>query len=156
MKIFLCDIDGTVADLTHRLKYIAKDQRDDKGKRIHPNWKKFFAACVMDEPITPVIETIQLLSRAGARIIMMSGRSDEVRYETEQWLKEHDVPFDSMYMRRAGDTRQDAIVKAELLAQVVDAYPFSEIVAVFDDRQQVVDMYRDMGIKVYQVAPGDF
>jgi phosphoglycolate phosphatase-like HAD superfamily hydrolase len=156
MKIFLCDIDGTVADLTHRLQYIDKDARDEHGKRVRPNWRKFFQYCVYDMPITPVIETIQLLHKAGALIVMMSGRSDEVRGETEQWLKQYDVPFDAMFMRKAGDSRQDSIVKEELLAQVLDAYPFSEIVGIFDDRDQVVNMYRSKGYKVFQVAKGDF
>jgi len=31
-----------------------------------------------------------------------------------------------------------------------------DIFAVFDDRQQVVDMWRDNGLTVFQVADGDF
>jgi hypothetical protein len=56
-------------------------------------------------------------------------------------------------MRKAGDYRQDAIVKAEWLeALPEDQRP----VLAFDDRQQVVDMWRAHGVRCCQVAPGDF
>jgi len=31
-----------------------------------------------------------------------------------------------------------------------------DVVCVFDDRQKVVDMWRDMGLTCMQVAPGNF
>lgn len=53
-------------------------------------------------------------------------------------------------MRAAGDYRQDAIVKAEILEQILaDGYePF----LVVDDRPQVVDMWRSYGIVTLQCA----
>jgi len=65
-------------------------------------------------------------------------------------------------MRKDGNHREDAAVKSELLDQVLSSYPQvpdrpnQKIAGVFEDRQQVVDMYRARGLRVFQVAKGDF
>ena len=90
---------------------------------------------------------------AGHRVEVWSGRSDEVRPESEAWLNQHAIGYAALWMRKAGDYRQDAIVKAEWLeALPEDQRP----VLAFDDRQQVVDMWRAHGVRCCQVAPGDF
>ena len=143
--IYLCDIDGTIADCQHRIHFIAEK-----------NWRGFFAAVDQDTPIWPVIQTIRLLKAAGVTIIMMSGRSDECKDATKAWLRQYDVPYDDLFMRKAGDHRPDNIVKEQMLEKVGQTYDLSNIVAIFDDRQQVVDMYRSKGYKVFQVAEGKF
>lgn len=145
--IYLFDIDGTLADLRHRLHFI-----QDKPA----NWDAFFEACSDDCPIEDVVSLCRVLSQTGARIILVSGRSDAVRDKTIRWLKDFDVLFDSLYMRKAGDHRQDNIVKSELLDQVLADCGWEEIAGVFEDRDQVVEMYRQRGLRVYQVADGDF
>lgn len=146
--IYLVDIDGTLADCEHRLHFIQTKPAD---------WRGFFAACVWDSPIPEVIQTVKLLAAAGARIIYLSGRSDEILDETGQWLRDQNLPDHlNIYMRKAGDHREDSIVKAELLAQVQEDWDSEEILGVFEDRQQVVDMYRSKGLRVYQVAAGKF
>ena len=69
-------------------------------------------------------------------------------------MQKFDVVFDALYMRQQGDYRQDSIVKVELLQQIRDKYGNPYL--WFDDRQQVVDAIRAAGVKVLQVAPGDF
>jgi hypothetical protein len=59
-------------------------------------------------------------------------------------------------MRKSGDHREDHVVKGELLDQILKDRHLSELGAVFEDRQQVVDMYRERGLRVFQVAPGNF
>jgi len=64
------------------------------------------------------------------------------------------VNFDELFMRPEGDMRPDNIVKAELFDTYVrDNY---DVQFVIDDRDQVVDMWRRMGLACLQVAPGDF
>jgi hypothetical protein len=72
--IYLCDIDGTVADISHRLHFIQQKPSD---------WRGFFKACPGDTPIKEVIEVIQSLTSYGNNVIMVTGRSDEVRKDTE-------------------------------------------------------------------------
>ena len=92
---------------------------------------------------------------AGHRVVFLSGRSDKCRTATETWLKKHvAVPFDALHMREHGDNRRDSIVKVELFdAHVRDAY---DVTCVLDDRDQVVEAWRALGLTVFQVAEGDF
>lgn len=147
---YIFDLDGTLADLSHRLHHITG------GKK---NWDAFFDSCSKDIPITEVVEVARALSmRNAAMIAVITGRSDRVEEETWDWLIDNGIPFNTLYMRSDGDHRDDAVVKAELLNRfVADCRVLpGEIAGVFEDRKQVVDMYRKRGLRVYQVAPGDF
>ena len=97
---------------------------------------------------------MKLRRTPGAQTILCSGRSDDTRAVTEKWLSDNRIPFDALFMRRAGDYRQDSIVKVELLAQIRQWH--GEPYIWFDDRNQVVDAIRAQGVRVLQVAPGDF
>lgn len=89
-----------------------------------------------------------------ATIILVSGRRDDCRDETEQWLHDNGVPFDHLFMRKAGDERNDDIVKYELFDEHIRRR--YNVLGVFDDRNRVVAMWRAIGLKCYQVADGDF
>jgi len=151
---YLFDIDGTVADLRHRLHHI----------KIAPkNWNAFFAEVKNDAPIEHMRTLIYHLveGQSGAmdehktRIVFMSGRMERCRADTEAWLVKHHFPAHAaLYMRAEGDYRSDDIVKAELLQRVI-ADGFKPRMA-FDDRDRVVKMWRDNGIPCAQVAEGDF
>jgi hypothetical protein len=146
MKIAM-DLDGTLADITHRLHFIQHERSKDK------DWPSFFRASVDDKPIAPMIALAQSLVLAGHAVDIWSGRSDVVRFETEAWLNRHAIGYRTLRMRRDGDYRKDCIVKQEWL----DGLPsFERPDIAFDDRQQVVDMWRRNGIRCAQVAPGDF
>ena len=145
--IYIFDIDGTIADLSHRLHFIQQKPAD---------WKAFFAACKDDKPIPEVITVLQTLSREGHFIVLITGRSDECKPQTIQWLGLNMIDQDLLYMRKKGDHRQDDVVKAELLQLYIDEFKPPKIDGVFEDRQQVVDMYRSKGLRVFQVDKGDF
>jgi hypothetical protein len=112
----------------------------------------FFADCVNDLPNWPAIWTLQALQRAGYYIHVFSGRSDEVREETIDWLEAFNVPYDHFRMRAADDFTPDE----ELKRQWITEYDRSQILCVFDDRSKVVQMWRSLGLACFQVAPGDF
>lgn len=145
--IYIFDIDGTLADCTHRLPLIQNGQ---------PDWKAFFAACDKDAPIKEVITLLQILGNEGHFIVLISGRSDECKDATLAWMDEQMCEFDLIYMRKQGDHRQDSVVKSELLDLYISEFKPPKIDGVFEDRQQVVDMYRARGIRVFQVADGKF
>ena len=146
--IYICDIDGTVADISHRLHFIRKEPKD---------WRGFFAACPQDQPILPVILTIRALRDSGAQIVFVTGRSDEIRKETVEWLGKFQlVNRSALFFRQQGDHREDKILKSELLDQVLELFPAETIAGVFEDRKQVVEMYRSRGLTVFQVADGDY
>ena len=90
----------------------------------------------------------------GHKVILCSGRGSETRDRTVAWMDANEIPFHALYMRRAGDYRQDSIVKVELLEEIRADYGNPYL--WFDDRTQVVDAIRAQGVRVLQVAPGDF
>lgn len=145
---YLFDMDGTLADLSHRLHHV-----NTKPK----NWPAFFDGCKDDAPHGHMRPVVQALSTM-AYIIYVSGRPERCRKDTEEWLVKHEyhlaVTPPRLYMRADGDYRADDIVKAELLARIIEDN-FRPIMA-FDDRDRVVKMWRDNGIPCAQVAPGDF
>lgn len=136
-RVVLVDIDGTLALRA--------------GDRSPYDWDRVGE----DEPNPPVIELVRIIHAAGQhRIILMSGRDESCRWQTEMWLTAQRVPFDELYMRTEKDNRRDSIVKEELYRQHVEG--ISEVAFVIDDRKQVVQMWRSLGLTVFQVAEGDF
>jgi hypothetical protein len=113
-----------------------------------------------DLPNLPVIEIVQALRAAGHLIIVVSGRQDSCRQQTEEWLARHRVPYSSLYMRVAGDRRHDYEVKGEILEQIFRDHPLigdpQDNLRTLDDRDQCVRLWRDCGLFCAQVAPGDF
>src|SRR6185437_285247 len=142
---YVFDIDGTLADLTHRLHFIQRDPKD---------WNAFFAAASRDKPIMPICDLARRISSV-CPIVLVSGRSDRVRTETDYWIKvSAQLGYAALYMRADGDHRPDYIVKGELLDRLIGD-DWNPLIA-FDDRNQVVAMWRKRGIPCAQVADGDF
>lgn len=140
----IVDIDGTLADGTHRVGFV---------KSTPKNWPAYQAGCHLDSPISPVIAFVDayLESNAG-HVILCSGRSEEVREQTLEWLSNHAPGFNklSLYMRSAGDYRRDDIIKLELLEQIrKDGY--NPVIAI-DDRPRVLRAWRSAGIFTFNVC----
>ena len=149
--IFIFDIDGTLADCTHRIHLITGESR---------NWDAFYDACDKDTPIAPVIQVLNALHIQGQRIIFVTGRTDTVREKTEKWLetwtavRSYDIRY-NLVMRAVGDHRHDHTIKEQWLHALPDR-DRRLVACVFEDRQQVVDMWRRNGLRCFQVATGDF
>lgn len=122
----LVDIDGTLAY---------------KGDRDIFDYTK-----VIDD--TPNENLIRIINTIPAcDIIILSGRDDDSRSQTEDWLKKNGVIFNSLYMRSAGDRRADYIVKGELYKEYIEGK--YNIVGVFDDRPQVINkLWKPLGLFV--------
>ena len=151
--LYIFDLDGTLANIEHRKHYLA--DKDDSTR-----WRRFYAACDKDSPNLNVVRTLERLRHAGAECWIFSGRSDEVRAKTVDWITEH-TSFMShdletaLVMRREGDYTPDDELKMDWLKNMLN-YDRERLVAVFDDRDRVVKMWRDAGVTCFQVAPGDF
>ena len=145
-KIIIFDIDGTLADLNGCEQFLHNGQKD---------WKNFNANMDKDLPNTPVVELYRTLYESGRyELILVSGRQERFRKVTQTWLVWHQIPFDTLLMRRNDDFRHDAEVKQEIL-QSLQAQG-KEILLTVDDRQSVVDMWRDNGITCLQCTKGDY
>lgn len=146
MKHVIFDIDGTIADCSHRLYWIKREKKD---------YDRFYADCILDEPIVDVLQMVMHMYRMGYEIIFCTGRSNTVRKFTESWLRSH-LPgiYFSLYMRGKKDYRPDHIVKIEMMKK--EGLTPHNVFAVFEDRDQVVDAWRDAGYRCYQVKKGDY
>lgn len=138
----ICDLDGTLAILNGRDPYDA-------------------STCEQDRVNTPVLWTLMAWCRhpLDVTFLFMSARMDTARAETVRWLGREviphlDMPRWQLFMRKAGDTRRDEIVKRELFDQHVEG-EYNVLVA-FDDRDRVVRLWRSLGIATFQVAEGGF
>jgi phosphoglycolate phosphatase-like HAD superfamily hydrolase len=141
------DLDGTLANIEHRLHFIEGPKK---------SWSAFFRACGDDLPNEPVCETLRMFAENPDHYVeIWSGRSDEVRVLTEAWLCQHGLSYRRLRMRRAGDYRQDAIVKGEWLDSYLAEHGKLPDLS-FDDRAQVVAMWRSRGVTCAQVAEGEF
>lgn len=135
-KAIICDIDGTVAQMGDRSPY-DYDRVDE------------------DKPKTVIISLIKELSNSF-KIIFLSGREDSCREKTLNWLEKHfgwEKDNITLLMRKSKDHRKDNIVKRELYQIISSSY---DVHSVFDDRDSVVKMWRDLGLTCLQVDYGDF
>jgi len=57
-------------------------------------------------------------------------------------------------MRETGSTEKDAIIKERIFRKEIE--PKYDVKFILDDRDQVVKMWRSIGLKCLQVAEGAF
>ena len=154
-KWIIFDLDGTLADIEDRRKLCIKEN----GKM---DWDKFFDPenIKLDKPNIPVIKMAQSLAETGHKIAILSGRSKATSRTTRLWLSKHKVPFSILKMRPTENKWKfmpDEQLKLGWFGDIFANHEDEpEVVCVFDDRQKVVDMWRDLGLTCMQVAPGNF
>ena len=148
MKWIIFDLDGTLADIEDRRQLCTKEN----GKM---DWNKFFDPknIKLDKPNMPVIMMAQALTAFGYKIAIFSGRSARTKDATKDWLHEQDIKFDILKMRPERNFRPDEQLKLEWLNNMDWK---DNVEAVFDDRDKVVNMWREIGLTCMQVAPGNF
>jgi hypothetical protein len=139
----ICDIDGTLAHMTNRGPYDTSKYADDsKDDFVHSLF-------------------VMLCDRYQATRIIVSGRSEDFRDVTEQWLKDRGVTYKHLFMRNPnlldekGNKLNDAIIKRQIYEKLIR--PHYNVVCCIDDRNRVVDMWRnELNLICLQVADGDF
>lgn len=110
--------------------------------------------CLYDKVNYPVFDELRMHQRNGDKILILSGRKGEYLKETDQWLTMNGIKPDLFLMRAIGDTRPDTIVKREMFLNHVA--PNYNVRLVYDDRDGIVDVWRDLGLTCLQVAAGNF
>ena len=153
------DLDGTLADIEARRKFSTKEDGN-------LNWDKFFDPenIKLDLPNIPVIKSFQALQSQGYRMIIFSGRSDSMKNVTIDWLERNQLFPDKILMRPSEkgedgtDDRYtpDDVLKLSWMNQEFPGDKREEILCIFDDRDKVVNMWREEGLTCFQVATGNF
>ena len=115
--------------------------------------KAFDLTKVIDDELNEVVAEQLTLHRFKRRsIIFMSGREDICKEDTIKSIKKNGLPYDELYMRKAKDMRQDAIVKQELFDEHIRGK--YNVVCVYDDRPQVIRKWKELGLFVFNVGDG--
>ena len=133
----ICDIDGTIANMQGRSPYD-------------------YSKVLSDKPDTHIINIVETLvsNIDNCQLILVSGRPDSCRDATLEWLDKHINVDYNLHMRKTGDSRKDSIIKEEIYNEYIkDKY---NVIAVFDDRNQTVAKWREVGLLTFQVADGNF
>jgi len=152
MRAVIFDVDGTLADPSHRLHHLDGIDKD---------WKSFHREAENDPVIEGIAEMARILYRTCTEglgidaVLIVTARHDDpaIKATLIAWLEMAEIPYHRIYMRADEDTRPDHVIKAEILERILeDGY---EPIGVFDDRPEVVRMWRDHGIPTFQVAPDE-
>ena len=148
-KIVIFDLDGTIADISVRRHLATKDD----GRM---NWTIFQDPknIDLDIPNDKVVDMLYMIDKTDKyQIWILSGRSDVTQQATIDWLAKYDVHYDHLVMR----PQNHLYMPDNQLKQIwLDSIGKDNVAMVFDDRQQVVDMWRQNGLTTFQVADGDF
>ena len=141
------DMDGTLADVTHRRGLVEGPSKD---------WEAFFTQCDQDRPNRPVIEMSQMLGMS-CDIHVVTARRQKEAGVTEKWLQNYSVPYTALWVLRPDEGDDKYTPDVELKQRWLDQFEGKRRIAyVFDDRDKVVAMWRRNGLTCFQVAEGNF
>ena len=142
---WIFDVDGTLSDPTHRKHWIASKPR---------NWNAWNAGMSLDKPQLDVIAFMSVARSMGLSVVISTGREETHRDVTDRWFRNYGIGYQAMYMRKTKDYRDDSIVKKEML-DLMRKEGYNPVL-VFDDRDRVVKMWREKGLRCFQVQEGNF
>jgi len=137
----IVDLDGTLCNADHRKHHI-------ENKR----WDLFYENLVHDEINQWCFEIITRM--VGFTILFVSGRPEDHRHISNEWLSKYGLGHYPLFMRKADDYRKDSIIKEEIYRR--DIEPKYNVIFCIDDRKQVVDMWRSIGLTCLQCDDGNF
>jgi len=130
------DIDGTIAR--------------HEGIRGPYDWHKVGNDLCYED----VADVARTMYESGYQVIIVSGRDGSCEELTREWLKKHEIPFHRLYMREAGNSMKDSIVKYDIFKKHIERT--CHVVGVWDDRDQCVNLWRSIGLRCYQCTYGNF
>ena len=141
------DLDGTVCDSSHR------DHLAQAGQ-----WDDFHKALTDDKPWKDAKELIFAMNQYGMNTIAVTGRNERHRCRTLGWLRLNEIEIDMLLMRRDDDFRSDTEVKPALLSEHFGSMQIAleSVLFILDDRDKVVQKWRDLGFRCWQVQPGGY
>ena len=130
----IVDIDGTLAHMSGRSPY---------------EYTK-----VSTDTVDFVIKDMVNRYKDTHQVVIVSGRMHECYKDTTMWLIQNNIHCDRVFMRQQDDKREDSIIKREIYEKLIE--PHYDVLFVLDDRNRVVKMWREIGLKCLQVADGNF
>lgn len=155
MKYIIFDIDGVLADCSHRLKYIKGEKKD---------YDKFYSAEeIWQDEIIPaggwmfdfIYEWVRQ-RKEHFQIVFLTGRNQSREIATKAWLMEVFSQLitekiygmsSKIFMRPKNDWRPAHEVKEDLIKKHIG---FENILFAFDDDDKINEMYAKHGVMCYK------
>jgi phosphoglycolate phosphatase-like HAD superfamily hydrolase len=145
-RAVIWDLDGTLSDDRARAHFVEVEE----GRKR--DWKSYFDAIEEDPPIAASIELLHALRAAGIRVLYLTGRPEHTRERTERWLRANGLAeYDLLVMRPGGERRHAGEFKVDEVARLRQRY---EIVCAFEDRIDVAEHLRQVGVPVFLYGAG--
>lgn len=152
-KIVVVDLDGTLCNSAHR-EHLAKAGQ----------WDEFHALLMEDQPWQDVAGLLKMFEyMEGERldapfVVALTGRNEKYRTPTINWLARHDLSIDALLMRPDDDYRSDHELKPQLLNEFLSTMQWDKgkVMFILEDRDKVVEAWRDRGFTCFQVRPGGY
>lgn len=145
-KAIIIDLDGTLADCEHRRCFIEGTKKD---------WKSFSRdENIIQDKLNLWCATIINKFKDSHKILLVTGRMEISRKITIEWLNKFDIKYDLLLTRKDNDFRKDSVIKEELYKNLIE--PHFDVLFCLDDRKQVVDTWRALGLVCLQCADGEF
>lgn len=145
----IVDLDGTLCDCSHRVHLAQAKQ-----------WNEFHAGIPSDSPVKPVLEFCRTMSEAGYEILLCTGRDERHRDATLRWIGAAGAaPFvQFLLMRPDKDRSSDHELKPRLVYEFFGSKEeaLEKTLMVLDDRDRVVEAWRDEGFTCWQVQAGSY
>lgn len=139
-KLWVFDIDNTLANVHHRWHHLHKEKKD---------WESFFAEQHKDEPYQAVFDVLHALANepCGDEIIVVTGRDEHFREVSLEWLNRHVDWFsnDKLYMRPSGNRQDDDVLKVNIIKNWLSRHPAYTVGGIFEDRHRIIDAFRAEG-----------
>ena len=150
--VIICDIDGTLANIDHRICHLEKTPKD---------WNTFNSLMYKDKPNRWCEVILTALHIVRYKIIFLTGRTEEYRKITSEWLDRNFIFYADpsirssiLLMRKDDDFRKDAVVKKEIYERHIK--PHYNVIFILEDRSRVVQMWRSLGLTCLQCKDGDY
>lgn len=133
---YIFDIDGTLANMN--------------GGRSPYDYSN-----VWQDGVNKQVKELLLDLAFANSIIIVSGRDDSCKADTEKWLTDNGIIYTDIHMRKTWDVRNDGIIKKEIFHEHIE--PNYRVIGVVDDRDRVVNMWRmELNLLCLQVYYGSF
>ena len=149
MATIVIDLDGTLNNCVHRQHHATNGE-----------WDEFHSTLNEDAPYNDVMWFVKLMYEDGIEVIAVTGRNEAYRNQTCEWLSKHKLfgCVDTILMRPENDYTPDHHLKPILLENYIGSkgVVLAEVMVVLDDRDKVVEAWRNYGLPCWQVRPGGY
>jgi beta-phosphoglucomutase-like phosphatase (HAD superfamily) len=140
----IVDLDGTLCDSSHRDHLAAQKE-----------WEEFHSLAFLDRPKKLTGKIVNILEEQDWLIVACTGRNEKWRPATIAWLNTHGIAIDFVLMRPDDNYEPDHELKIRMAQEFIAPLAPKEWL-VLDDREKVVEAWRNAGFTCWQVSPGGY